>query len=69
MRLHKKDFSSLDDERDHYIAEGVAHILERKPMPVDLMATLDELGVNLNWLFTEAASLMEVHDEIYPKED
>lgn len=69
MRLHKIDFKDLDEKRDHYIAEGVAHILERKPMPVDLMATLDELGVNLNWLFSEAANLMEAHDEIYPKED
>lgn len=69
MHLRKTEFSSLDDERDHYIAEGVAHILELKPMPVHLMATLDELGVNINWLFSEAAQLMEAHDEAYPEED
>lgn len=48
---------SLDEQRDHLIAKAVSMINENIALPVDLLAELDELGVNINWLFSEAASM------------
>jgi len=47
----------VDDQRDHLIAKAVSMINEDIALPVDLLAELDELGVNINWLFLEAASM------------
>ncbi len=48
---------SLDDQRDHLIAKAISMINEDIALPIDLLAELDELGVNINWLFLEAASM------------
>lgn len=50
---------SHDDERDHAIAECVAYIIDKKCVPVDVLARLDTLGVNINYVFTEASNLMD----------
>lgn len=49
---------SLEPRREQLIASAVELIHENKQMPVDLLAELDTLGVNLNWLFKEAASAL-----------
>lgn len=47
----------LDDRRDRLIAKAISMINEDIALPIDLLAELDELGVNINWLFLEAASM------------
>jgi len=53
----------FDERRDELIADAVAHILDDIALPVTLLAQLDEYGVNLNWLFKEAASTLADSDE------
>ena len=50
---------SYDDRREGLIASAVTHIHNDIAMPVDLLEALDEAGVNINWLFKEAASIIE----------
>lgn len=52
-----------DERRDELIADAVAHILDDIAIPVTLLAKLDQQGVNLNWLFKEAASTLDDADE------
>jgi len=47
---------SYEARREGLIAEAVRLIQDDIAVPVDVLAELDELGVNINWLFTEAAS-------------
>ena len=46
-----------DDRREELISDVVSMILDDVPIPVDLLSELDNYGVNINWLFTEAASI------------
>ena len=48
---------SYEARREEAIAEAVDLINADTAVPVDLLAELDQLGVNINWLFKEAASL------------
>lgn len=52
-----------DDRREDLIAVAVDLILDDVPMPVDLLTELDNYGVNINWLFTEAASILRDGDD------
>lgn len=47
---------SYEKRREDLIAQAVVLIQDDVAVPVDLLAELDQLGVNLNWLFKEAAS-------------
>ena len=47
---------SYEARREDLIALAVNLIHDDSPIPVDLLAELDEMGVNINWLFVEAAS-------------
>lgn len=47
---------SYDARREGLIARAVSLIYDDLPLPIDLLAELDGLGVNINWLFKEAAS-------------
>lgn len=47
-----------DTRREELISRAVNMILDDTPIPVDTLAELDNYGVNLNWLFTEAASVV-----------
>jgi hypothetical protein len=47
---------SYEARREQLIASAVSLILDDQALSVDLLAELDELGVNINWLFKEAAS-------------
>lgn len=47
---------SYEARREQLIATAVSLILDNQALSVDLLAELDELGVNINWLFKEAAS-------------
>lgn len=57
------DLLDQEEKRDELIADAVAHILDDVALPVTLLAQLDEHGVNLNWLFKEAASTLADNDE------
>jgi len=50
---------SYEQRREDLIARAVSLIQDDIPVPVDVLAELDELGVNINWLFKEAASILE----------
>ncbi len=50
---------SYDDRREGLIASAVTHIHNDIAIPIDLLEALDEAGVNINWLFKEAASILE----------
>lgn len=52
-----------DTRREALIAQAVNMILDDTPIPVDTLAELDSYGVNLNWLFTEAASVVSDNDD------
>lgn len=52
-----------DDRREELISDVVSMILDDVPIPVDLLSELDNYGVNINWLFTEAASIMSDGDD------
>ena len=49
--------------REALIARAVSLILDDVPVPVDLLADLDQEGVNINWLFKEAASTLPTNNE------
>lgn len=51
-----------DYRREELITDAVSMILDNVPIPVDLLSELDNYGVNINWLFTEAASIMSDGD-------
>ena len=50
---------SYEQRREDLIARAVDLIQDDIPVPVDVLAELDELGVNINWLFKEAALILE----------
>jgi len=52
-----------DAKREELISQAVNMILDDTPIPVDTLAELDNYGVNLNWLFTEAASVVSDNDD------
>lgn len=52
-----------DTKREELISRAVNMILDDTPIPVDTLAELDSYGVNLNWLFTEAASVVADKDD------
>lgn len=52
-----------DAKREELISQAVNMILDDTPIPVDTLAELDDYGVNLNWLFTEAASVVSDNDD------
>ena len=52
------NMSFEDTRREELISRAVNMILDDTPIPVDTLAELDNYGVNLNWLFTEAASVV-----------
>ena len=52
-----------DTRREELISRAVNMILDDTPIPVDTLAELDSYGVNLNWLFTEAASVVTDNDD------
>ena len=47
---------SYEKRREELIAYAVNLIEDDVALPVDVLAELDQYGVNINWLFTEAAS-------------
>jgi hypothetical protein len=55
---------SYDQRREDLIARAVSLIQDDIPVPVNILAELDELGVNINWLFKEAASILD-NETIY----
>lgn len=57
------NMSFEDTKREELISRAVNMILDDTPIPVDTLAELDSYGVNLNWLFTEAASVVTDNDD------